>query len=199
MAALSAMARGIQSRANLALRLRNAAGANLELPLGVVPTVTAVIGPRSVTAGVLTAAIAVAGWGSSSDTASPPPANKADFPQVSGRTLPELAKLAPQGPVLVPSVSTAFKGPNRLGFGLFTRDQKQINGAQVVVYTADKQGNGVKGPYPAHFESLAVKPQFQSRSTASDPDAAKGVYVAQVPFARNGPATLLGMAKINGK
>jgi len=161
--------------------------------------VTAVIGPRSLTAGLLTAAIAVAGCGSSSDTASAPPANKADFPQVNGRTLPELAKLAAQGPVLVPSVSTAFKGDNRLGFGLFTRDQKQINGAQVVVYTADKQGNGVKGPYPARFESLAVKPQFQSRSTASDPAAAKGVYVAQVPFSRNGPATILGLARVGGK
>jgi hypothetical protein len=34
---------------------------------------------------------------------------------------------------------------------------------------------------------------------ANDPAAAKGVYVAHVPFARNGPATILGMARAGGK
>ena len=162
---------------------------------------TRVLGPRSLTAGALAFAVAaaVAGCGSSGDTRSTPPANAKDFPEPGGRTIAALAKSAPEGPVLVPSVSTAYKEMNRLGFGLFTRSMKQINGAQVVVYTADKAGNDVKGPYPARFESLAVKPQFQSRSTASDPDAAKGVYVAQVPFAKNGPATILGMARVGGR
>ena len=163
---------------------------------------TAVLGPRSLTAGLVIVALAaaIAGCGSSSDdTASAPPANKADFPKPNGRTLAALSKSAAEGPVLVPSVSNAYKGDNRLGFGLFTRAQKQINGAQVVVYTADKQGNNVKGPYPARFESLAVKPAFQSHTVANDPAAAKGVYVAHVPFAQNGPATILGMARVNGK
>jgi len=164
--------------------------------------VTAVLGPRFLTAGLVIVALAaaIAGCGSSSDdTASAPPANKADFPKPNGRTLAALSKSATEGPVLVPSVSNAYKGDNRLGFGLFTRAQKQINGAQVVVYTADKQGNNVKGPYPARFESLAVKPAFQSHTVANDPAAAKGVYVAHVPFAKNGPATILGMARVNGK
>jgi hypothetical protein len=161
--------------------------------------VTAVLGPRTLTAGLLVALVALAGCGSSgSDTTAGPPANPAQFPKA-GKNLAQLAKAAPEGPVLVPSVSNAFTGTNRLGFGLFTKQMKQINGAEVVVYTADKAGNNVKGPYPAHFESLAVKPQFQSRSTASDPNAATGVYVAQVPFTKNGPARILGMARIKGK
>src|SRR5690349_12520959 len=99
-------------------------------------------------AGLPVAAAALAACGSSDHTASAPPANKPDFPKPAGKTLAQLSKLVPEGPVLVPSVSSAYEGPNRLGFGLFTRSQKQINGAQVVVYTADKQGNNVKGPYP---------------------------------------------------
>jgi hypothetical protein len=163
--------------------------------------VTAVPGPRTLTAALLAVGVAVAaaGCGSSSDTTSAPPANAADFPKPAGKTLGQLASAAPQGPVLVPSVSSAYTGDNRLGFGLFTKAQKQINGAQVVVYTADKQGRNVKGPYPARFESLAVRPAFQSHTVANDPAAAKGVYVAHVPFAKNGPATILGMARVNGK
>ena len=162
---------------------------------------TAVLPLRSLTAGLLVLAVGAAGCGSSgkNTTSAPAPARAADFPQVEGRNLQQIAKSAPAGPVLVPSVSSAYKGMNRLGFGLFTRQQKQISGAQVVVYTADKSGGNVKGPYPARFESLAVKPQFRSQTTAADPDAAKGVYVANVPFRRNGPATILGMAKVGGK
>jgi hypothetical protein len=164
--------------------------------------VTAVPPVRLPTAVVIALAVGVAaGCGSSGKdtTSAPAPARASDFPKVQGHTLAQLAKTAPAGPVLVPSVSSAYKGPNRLGFGLFTREQKQISGAQVVVYTADKSGNNVKGPYPARFESLAVKPQFRSKTTATDPDSAKGVYVAEVPFKRNGPATILGMARVGGK
>jgi hypothetical protein len=95
-------------------------------------------------------------------------------------------------------VSILHKGTNRFGFALFDTARKQITGAQVAVYTAETTGGAVKGPYPARFESLAVKPQFRSQTTASDPDAAKGVYVADVPFSRNGPATILGLARIGG-
>jgi hypothetical protein len=163
--------------------------------------VTAVSGPRTLTAALLAVGVAAvaAGCGSSSEAPSAPPANAAQFPDPVGKTLAQLAKSAPEGAVLVPSVSSAYQGDNRLGFGLFTKAQKQINRAQVVVYTADKQGRNVKGPYPAQFESLAVKPAFQSHTVANDPAAAKGVYVAHVPFPKDGPATILGMAKINGK
>jgi hypothetical protein len=164
--------------------------------------VTAVPPLRSLTAVLLVVATGAAGCGSSGNEKpppQPPSAPKTDFPRVEGRTLAQLAKSLPQGPVLVPSVSSAFKGPNRLSFGLFTRDMKQIAGAAVAIYTSDAKGNHVKGPYPARYESMAVKPQFQSQTTAADPGAAKGVYVADIPFARNGNATLLGVARVGGK
>jgi hypothetical protein len=122
-----------------------------------------------------------------------------DFPQPNGRSTAQLARLQASGPVLVPSVSNAYRGENRLGFGLFTVSQKQIPDAELAIYTANAQGRDVKGPYPAHYEPLNVKPQFRSQTTAADPAAAKGVYVAEVPFRREGPARVLGLARINGR
>ena len=38
------------------------------------------------------------------------------------------------------------------------------------------------GRIKARYESLAVKPQFQSQTPSHDPDSAKAVYVAEVPL-----------------
>jgi hypothetical protein len=148
---------------------------------------------------VAACAVLVAGCGSSGPSPAGTTARAGDFPKPSGRTLRQLAAAYPSGPVLVPSVSSVEKGVNRLGFGLFTKDMKQVPGASIAVYTADGKGAHVKGPYLARLESLSVKPQFQSRTTATDPDSAKEVYVAQVPFARDGPARLLGLARVGGR
>ena len=163
---------------------------------------TAVPPLRLLTAGLLAAALVVAGCGSS-DNQKPPPqppsAPATAFPASAKRSLDQIAKGQPENAALIPSVSSAFKGNNRLSFALFTKDMKQIPGAEVAVYTADGKGQNVKGPYTARYESMAVKPQFQSQSTAADPAAAKGVYVADIPFASNGPARMLGLARVNGK
>jgi hypothetical protein len=57
----------------------------------------------------------------------------------------------------------------------------------------------MRGPYVARSESLAVKPQFQSQTTASDPDSAKSVYVADVAFPRKGKHGVVAMAKLDGR
>jgi hypothetical protein len=46
---------------------------------------------------------------------------------------------------------------------------------------------------------MAVKPQFQSRQTASDPDSAKSIYTAEIPFDKPGQYELLGVARMGGK
>ena len=104
-----------------------------------------------------------------------------------------------QGPVLAPSVSLLHKGHNRFGFALFDTARKQITGAQVAVYTARRDGSRLRGPYVARSESLEVKPQFQSQTTASDPDAAKSVYVADLPFARTGRQVVTALARLDGR
>lgn len=130
----------------------------------------------------------------------PPPANRADFPKPEGRTLDELRADLPQGgPVLSPAVSVLEPGKNRFGFGLFDRARRQISDAPIALYTAPMDGGKADGPFPARYESLAVKPQFESRGTASDPDAARSVYVADLPFEKSGDYRVLGVVALDDR
>jgi hypothetical protein len=154
---------------------------------------------------LLAAGALVAGCGGSDKPDRPPPqpeptGQPADFPSVSGKTLNDLASMADgHGPILAPSVSLLHKGVNRYGFALFDTARKQITGAEVALYTARADGSGVRGPYVARSESLAVKPQFESQTSATDPNAAKSVYVADVPFKRNGKQAVIAIAKLDGR
>jgi len=123
-----------------------------------------------------------------------------DFPSAQGKTLVDLrSELGRGGPVLAPSVSQLTTGDNRFGFGLFDRSRAQIANAAVAVYVAPAGGGPVSGPYPARYESLDVKPQFQSRQTATDPNAAKSVYVADIPFKKPGQYDVLGIARLDDR
>jgi hypothetical protein len=151
-------------------------------------------------------ALVATGCGSSDGGDSTPPAQPqptaqpADFPSASGKSVNDLAAMAEmQGPVLAPSVSVLDKGMNRFGFALFDTARKQITGAAVALYTARMDGSGLRGPYVARSESMAVKPQFESRTTASDPNSAKAVYVADVPFKTEGTRVVIGLARLDGR
>ena len=154
---------------------------------------------------LLAAGALIAGCGGSDKPNRPPPqpeptGQPADFPSAGGKTLNDLASMADgQGPVLAPSVSLLHKGVNRYGFALFDTARKQITGAEVALYTAPLGRLGVRGPFVARSESLAVKPQFQSETVAKDSNAAKSVYVADVPFKRNGKQAVVAIAKLDGR
>jgi hypothetical protein len=140
--------------------------------------------------------------GDSSGAASPaqPAAAKAeDFPPTKGRTLPDVIGNLPSGPVLAPSVSLLEKGANRVGFALFDTAGKQLAGAEVSLYIGSTDGSSARGPFPARSESLKVAPQFESKQTATDPDSARAVYVADVPFKRNGKYAMLAIARLDGR
>ena len=125
-----------------------------------------------------------------------------DFPRAEGKTLAQLRKQVGggAGPVLAPSVSSLEAGErNRFGFGLFDRARAQIADAPVALYVAPVGGGRASGPFPARYESLKVKPQFQSRSVASDPDAARSVYVARLEFPRAGRYEVLGVARLDNR
>jgi hypothetical protein len=161
--------------------------------------------PLSLLIGLLAVGALAAGCGGSDKTDTPPPqpeptGQPADFPTANGKTVDDLASMAQgKGPVLAPSVSVLHKGSNRFGFALFDTARKQITGTEVAIYTARSDGTNVRGPYVARSESLAVKPQFESQTTASDPNAAKSVYVADVPFKRNGKQAVIAIAKLDGR
>ncbi len=138
---------------------------------------------------------------SGDDTAKQPPeANLQDFPKANGKTLADLlGKLGQGGPVLAQSVSDLQPGRARFGFALFDRSRKQISDAPTVVYIAKTGGGRAMGPFRARYESLAVKPQFQSQTVASDPDSAQTMYVADIPFPRPGKYDVIGMARLDGR
>jgi hypothetical protein len=162
------------------------------------------VSPRRAIAAVLLAcALVAAGCGGDDapeTVKKPPEARPEQFPKAKGKTLVDLRKELPKaGPVLAPSVTQFTTGENRLGFGLFTASRAQIADAAVAVYIAPAGGGEAKGPFVARYESLEVKPQFQSQSSAADPDAAKSVYVAEIPFNKPGKYDLLGIARLDDR
>jgi hypothetical protein len=157
----------------------------------------------SIVAALLACTLAAACGGDDDDAAEsrpPPVANPAEFPKPNGRSLAELRQeLGKGGPVLAPSVLVLTTGDNRFGFGLFERDRSQIADAEVVVYVAPAGGGPARGPYVAGYKSLEVRPQFQSQQSAQDPDSAKSVYVAEVPFDKPGEYEVLGIARLDDR
>jgi hypothetical protein len=153
---------------------------------------------------LLVAAFAAA-CGGANDGSTPPPgpeatARPADFPRAAGKTLDDLRAESGRSLVFTPTTVTALhRGPNRYGFALYDVAGKQVTGAQVALYTAREDGSGVRGPYIARSESLAVSGPFRSHTTAADLNAAKAVYVAEVPFHRWGRQIVAAMAKLDGR
>jgi hypothetical protein len=140
------------------------------------------------------------GDSSSGDQQAPPAAQAKDFPKPNGKSIAELLKdVGGNGPVLAPSGLELRTGTQRFGFALFTRTRAQITDASVGVYVAPAGGGPAKGPYLARWESLATPPQFQSRQTATDPDAASSIYTADISFDKPGQYDLVGIARIRGK
>jgi hypothetical protein len=86
-----------------------------------------------------------------------------------------------------------------MGFALFQPDRAQVGGAPAVVYVAAAGGGPASGPFPARYESLEVKPQYLSKTVSQDPDAAKSLYVADVPFPRTGVYEALAIARFDNR
>lgn len=155
-------------------------------------------------AGLLALLALTAGCGGSGDhgtaASPPPPAKPEDFPKAAGKTLEQLTSgLAERGPVLAPSVTLLRPGENRYGFALFDRARAQIADAPVALYVAPTGGGKAHGPFLARYASLAVKPQFESRTVAQDPDAAKSIYVADLRFPRSGRYDVIGLVRLDDR
>jgi hypothetical protein len=155
----------------------------------------------------LVALLLFAGCGGGDDSAeeeAPPAPRAEDFPKADGKGLDDLMAELGGGPagsglVLAPSGLEFRTGDARVGFALFRPDRSQVTDASVAIYVARPGGAPARGPYLARYESLEVKPQFQSRQTSADPDAAKSIYTAEVPFEEPGRYQMIGVAKQGGK
>jgi hypothetical protein len=133
----------------------------------------------------------------SATTDSPKPPSAASFPRPSGRSFRDLIGKMQQGPVLAPSTPVIVPGRNRFGFALFDRGRRQIGDLEVALYVSRGLDESVKGPYPARYETIDVKPQFESQTSAQDPDAAHAVYVAEVPFRSSGTYVVSAVARLD--
>jgi len=130
----------------------------------------------------------------------PPEATPDQFPSAEGKTLVQLYNEVPaDGPVLAPSLDHFVAGKNRYAFGLFRADRAQIPDAAAAVYIARAGGGPAQGPFVARYESLEVDTQFRSQSSAADADAAKTLYVTDLPLNRPGKYEVLGMARLDGR
>jgi hypothetical protein len=139
------------------------------------------------------------GSGTSTDPSPPQTSNAKIFPKPRGRSFRDLIGGMVQGPVLAQSTPILEPGRNRFGFALFDRGNRQIGGLDVALYLAKGLDEPVAGPFPARFEPISVKPQFQSQTSAEDANAAQSVYVANVRFASTGSYLVSAVAMLNGK
>jgi hypothetical protein len=152
-----------------------------------------------------------------------------DFPSAEGHSLAEvLGQAGGHSELVVTPQTTVFdQGRNRYSFGVFTRSVKdQVPDAQVALYfakavpkgklpapsangaPAGKQPfgrltvslrNPAHGPYPAKVASLATKPQFESKTTATDPDASTVLYTTSLDFPKNGEWRVGALIKDGGE
>jgi hypothetical protein len=135
--------------------------------------------------------------GEASTSDQPVAAQAANFPRPSNRSFRGVIGNLAQGPVLAPSVTLLEPGRDRFGFALFDRGNRQIGELQVALYVAKGVDETAHGPFPARYQPIDVKPQFQSRTSAEDPDAAHAVYVADVSFPSAGSYLVSAVAKLD--
>jgi hypothetical protein len=146
-------------------------------------------------------ALASCGSGGSSSSSSPSqsasaPAQNIKFPTASAHDFATLAhSISAKSPILAVTQADLTPGVKRFGFGLFTKDQKQITGTPVALYVQAQGGGPVLGPYVAHEESLQVTGPYLSQTVQKDPDAAKSVYAATVRFPKAGKYNVIGVVK----
>lgn len=133
-------------------------------------------------------------------SASPsPPMTSARFPSPRGRSLDEIRRGLGPGLALAPGTAVLEPGRERFAFAMFDRARRQVAEAPAALYVAPEDGKGVRGPFMARHESLVVKPQYRSRSVATDPDAARSVYVASLPFRRPGSYRVMSLVRLDDR
>ena len=124
----------------------------------------------------------------------------AEFPSAKGKTLEDIiAEATPTDQIVVAPAGQVYEpGTNRVGFGVFTVAQEQITDAEVALYAASGASGEASGPYPAKIESLETEPEFEARTTADDPDAAKAVYVTDVDMDKPGEWRMVALIRKDG-
>jgi hypothetical protein len=145
---------------------------------------------------------AITGCGDDSDEESAAPdgaaPSAAEFPSAKGKTLEQVLSVSNgEGPVVSPAARVLRLGENRFSFGVFTVSREQITDAEVAIYAAPGAGldGPAIGPFAASVEDLSTEPAFRAETTSADPDAAKVVYVTEIPLDKPGVWTFGALTK----
>ena len=141
---------------------------------------------------------------------------KSAFPATEGRSLEKLVKDESRALPTVKinaSAEAFYPGTERYPFLVSEKvtggkEGKEVTDAEVALYYAEvpkvkpgPQAMGERpavGPFPARIESLATKPEFQSKTTTEDPTVASVVYSAQIPFPSEGEYKIVALIKEKG-
>ena len=151
-------------------------------------------GPRLLCAAAAASALLAAcgdddGAGGEEVVAARPASPASDFPSADDKSLQQVLQenATGEGPVVSPAARVLRPGENRFSVGVFTLGKEQITDADLAIYAAPKNLNGPAiGPFPMRIEDVTTEPAFRARSTSEDPDAAKVVYVADIPLDKPG-------------
>lgn len=144
-------------------------------------------------------ALAASGCGGSDGDGEVQPTADVRFPRADGKTLRALREDIRAGAIFAPTVSLLERGENRVGFALFDAGRKEVTPEAVALYFAQSDKRKLEGPFVARRESLAVEPRFRSRQTAADADAIESIWVADVPFPKEGRFVLAALARVDGE
>jgi hypothetical protein len=118
------------------------------------------------------------------------------FPTPSGDINSLTNEITPSDQYVVsPAGQVYHQGRNRFGFGVFTAAGVQVTDAEVAIYAQPGPTGRAIGPFPARIENLQTESEFAAETTSGDPDAARAVYVTEVPFDQSGEWRLMAAIK----
>lgn len=150
-------------------------------------------------------AVALVGCGSDSGpNSTPSPSAEAtaeaqDFPKGSGLTFQDVQSRYPAQLSLGIGASVMRQGSNRVPFVVLDKGARPVRNAAVALYTVKTDGTGVRGPYLAKETPFEVSAEHLSRTTASDPTAAKAFYAASVRFKGKPPQGVFALVRMDGR
>jgi hypothetical protein len=118
------------------------------------------------------------------------------FPTASGDINSLANEITPTDQYVVsPAGQVYHQGRSRFSFGVFTAAGVQVTDAEVAIYAQPGPTGAAIGPFPARIENLQTESEFVAETTSGDPDAARAVYVTEVPFDKSGEWRMMAAIK----
>ena len=116
------------------------------------------------------------------------------FPQVEGRSIDQLTKVAAAQGQFGQGNGTFNVGVNRLAFAVIGPDGAPAYGP-TVVYVADSRTGVAKGPFAAPADPMIPQQKFESKQSSLDSNAIQAIYETKIPLPKVGTWTVLSLTQ----